>query len=83
MRTISRKRLRTLFRSTAPPSLLEVIKPTLVSFDGDFFNTLSTMNLPWQDSPSVFTLLNSPTLDSLADFGNRYRMASATGVVEM
>ena len=43
---ISRKRLRTLLRSTAPPMRRDVMKPILVSAVGESLSTLNTMNLP-------------------------------------
>lgn len=75
IRTISRNRRLTRFRTTAPPRRREVTNPILVSLDDGFFSTPSAMNLPWHDSPSRLTLSNSAALVSLADFWNRNCMS--------
>ena len=51
-RTISRRRRRTRFRSTAPPTRRDVTIPTRASPDSAFWRILSNMNLPCEVTPS-------------------------------
>jgi hypothetical protein len=73
-RTISRKRRLTRFRSTAPPTLREVMNPIRVAEFGAHFRTLKTKSLPWKDTPSRFNFENSPARVRRVDLGKRRRV---------
>ncbi len=79
-RMISRSRRRVLFRSTAPPTRLEVTRPMRAGSESQLLNTPRRRSRPCEDLPFSRTLRKSRLLRRRADFGKRRRTGSGLGV---
>lgn len=70
VRTMSRSRRRTRFRTTAPPILFEVTKPTRNNFSSSLASTPNTSVRPRCAVPSDLTRVNSTGRTRRLAFGN-------------
>ena len=68
---IPRRRRRTLLRTTAPPTRLEVIKPTLAEDTSSVLRSPTRMRLAWIDFPCSRTFAKSLVSVRRADLGKR------------
>lgn len=74
--TISRKRRRTVLRTTAPPTRRDVMIPTREGRSLDNLKHPILINRDWTDLPCSRTRVNSLLLLSRTDLGNRQRTGS-------